>query len=209
MTLIKTQSIGSDGQPLRKTVRRLRWFKTSFAEQVEDVEREKGLAFAINEQKQAAAFVDWLRAFEAQKPQSGTGQTDSRRDFVGFAAGLMLRSLLKHDPLEVINQPNTTDSNDPAYFWPQGYVYVSYCLTVRAAVLEQDFHEELHLAPSIGDLKTWQSFKENVVDDPSIGIAFLDLFAGDHPQWNMPDLFRSKDVKLIASHLMQLKDQEN
>lgn len=188
------------GQPVRKTVRRLRWFKTSFNEQAEQVTADKGIGFVIHEQRQAACFIDWLRAFDAQKPKN----RDSRRDYVGFAAGLMLRSLLKHEPVQVVSLPQDPDPKDPAYFWPEGYLYVAYCLSVRAAVLEQDFDEHLHLTPSLSDLATWRSFRENVREAPGLGIAFLDLFAGSDPEWEMPELFRSKDVKRIASHLMRL-----
>lgn len=201
MTLSNIASLKRGEQPLRKTVRRLRWFKTSFQEQVEQAIDEKGLHFIVNEQKQAAAFIDWLRAFEAQKPNA----SDSRRDYVGFAAGLMLRALVKHNPLSCESTPSNPTTDDPAYFWPEGYVYVAYCLNVRAAVLEQDFDETVQLAPTIADIKTWHSFRENVKEDPNLGIAFLDLFAGDNPQWTMPDLFRAKDVKLIASHLMNIE----
>lgn len=201
MSILKRGLLQSGDQPLRKTVRRLRWFKTSFTEQIDRLAQEKGLEFTINEPRQAAAFIDWLRAFEAQKPTS----SDNRRDYVGFAAGLMLRALIKHNPLELVAGPDQSNPNDPAHFWPQGYAYVAYCLNVRAAVLEQDFDENVELAPVLADIKTWQSFKENVREDPSLGIAFLDLFAGDSPQWTMPDLFRAKDVKLIASHLMSIE----
>ena len=51
-------ALRQDEEPVRKTVRRLRWFKTSFNEQVEQTAEEKGLVFEIDEQKQAAAFID-------------------------------------------------------------------------------------------------------------------------------------------------------
>jgi len=187
-------------QPVRKTVRRLRWFKQSFNEQIGQLSARTGVQFAINEQAQAAAFVDWLRAFEAQKPT----QAADRRRYVGFAAGLMLRALIKHAPLRVTAMPADADRDDPAYFWPEGYAYVSYCINVRAAVLQQDFDEQTSIAPELADVRTWWSFKENVQEDHSLGIAFLDLFTGVDPQWDMPDAFRGGDIRRITAHIASL-----
>lgn len=187
--------LGASRQPIRKAIRRLRWFIESFREQLRDTAAETGIEFGLDEQKLAASFLDWLRAFEAQKPSS----PDDRRAYVGFAAGLMLRMLVKHKPLAVVQGPARADPGNPAHFWPEGYAYVAYCLRVRAAVLEQDFREETRTVPELGDVRTWWSFRENVREDPGLAIAFLDLFAGDEPVWSMPDLFRVNQFKRIAT----------
>ena len=187
-------------QPIRKTVRRLRWFKQSFAEQVDLISQETGVTFEISDQRLAAAFVDWLRAFEAQKPSDPR----SRRPYVGFAAGLMLCTLIAHDPLAVERLPETIDKENPAHFWPQGYVYVAYCLNVRSAILEQDFAEDRVLSPVLSDIETWWSFKENVREDNTLSIAFLDLFSGDEPNWAAPGLFQVGDLRALAPSFYQI-----
>lgn len=189
------QILVHEDQPIRKTVRRLRWFKLSFHNEVDRISEETGVAFEIDEKRLAAAFVEWLRAFDAQKPTNPA----SRRSYVGFAAGLMLRTLITHKPVSVAAKPEGADDTNPAYFWPEGYVYVAYCLNVRSAVLDQDFHEEQKIAPELSKIQTWWSFKENIKEDSSLSIAFLDLFAGDKPQWTLPGFFRDEDVTAIAS----------
>ncbi len=181
-------------RPIRKSVRRLRWFRTSFAEQVEKIAAETGVDYALDDAKVAAAFLDWLRAFDAQKG----GAAEDRRAFVGFSAGLMLRMLLKHRPLSATGRPEGADMSNPAYFWPEGYVYVAYCLNIRSAVLEQDFHEDRRVVPALGEIRAWWSFRENVSQDPSLGIAFLDLFAGEEPDWETPEVFQAKNLTLAA-----------
>lgn len=181
-------------QPLRKSIRRLRWFKTSFRDQVHRTSGETGVHFDINEQRLTTTFLTWLKAFEAQKPQADA----DRHAYVGFAAGLMLRELIAHKPLAARENPPGADPTNPAYFWPEGYVYVAYCLTIRSAVLEQDFNENQREAPELGQIRTWWSFKENALADPSMGIAFLDLFAGETPDWSMPNLFRGGDQRTTA-----------
>jgi len=194
MTGQALQQVDDAALPIRKSVRRLRWFRTSFSDQIDKIAAETGVAYRLDGQKLAAAFLDWLRGFEAQKP----GAPQDRRAYVGFAAGMMLRMLLRHRPLTATAQPEGADKTNPAYFWPEGYVYVAYCLNIRSAVLEQDFHEDRRIAPAFGEIRNWWSFRENVSQDPALGVAFLDLFAGDAPDWVTPDVFQSRDFGLMA-----------
>ena len=175
-------------RPIGRAVRRLRWFKASFVQQVEVISQATGVRYRIREDRLVQAFVTWVRAFEAQKPTT----PKARRAYVGFAAGLMLRQLIRDNPLEIVSMPANVDPSNAAYYWPEGYVYVAYCLNVRAAVLAQDFDETTELTPKLTDIRTWWSFKENVAEDPSLAIAFLDLFSGGDPDWLSPSLFNEK-----------------
>lgn len=185
MSLIAPDILGTEPQPIRQAVRRLRWFKSSFHAQVKAITQDSGAEFSINSERLVETFLEWLRAFEAQKPKS----EKARHDYVGFASGLMLRQMIKSSPLTVRSVPKDCDVSNPAYFWPEGYVYVAYCLNVRCAILEQDFDENLQISPSIEDLRTWWSFKENIGENSSLAISFLDLFAGETPDWNFPSVF--------------------
>lgn len=180
-----------DRPPVRKAVQRLRWFHKSFHDQVAQCAHTTGVSFSVDDKKLTAGFIEWLRAFDAQKPHNA----DSRRAYVGFAAGLMLRTMIRHNPLTATRLPDSFDAADPAYFWPEGYVYVTFCLNIRAAVLEQDFHEDQRLAPELTDLRSWWSFRENIKNDSSLAIAFLDLFAGEVPNWTMSAVFQSTQVR--------------
>ena len=127
-----------------------------------------------------------LKAFTAQKPKAAA----DKLAFVGFAAGLMLRTLITRKPVSVAGMPENADPALPACFWPEGHLYVAYCLHVRSLVLEKDFKGRQHATEHLGELRTWWSFKENVEQDPAWAIAFLDLFAGEEPDWHVPGLFR-------------------
>jgi len=181
-------------EPVRRAIRRLRWFRHSFLDHVARMEADTGVAFDRDDKALSACFIEWLRAFEAQKP----GSAASRRDYVGFAAGLMLRALIDKAPLSVRSLPEGADTTHPGYFWPEGYVYVAYCLNIRAAVLEQDFHEARDTAPALSEIRSWWSFRENVAEDPELAVAFLDLFAGEAPDWEAPGIFRERSVALNA-----------
>ena len=180
--------------PLRKSVQRMRWFIGAFEEQVRRTETETANSYQIDRGALAEVFVEWLKAFEAQKP----ARDEDKRAYVGFAAGLMLRTLIRRKPASLTARPDGADETNPAYFWPEGYLYVAFCLNVRGLVLENDFDAEQHPNAALTETGTWWSFRENVREDPSLAIAFLDLFAGDQPEWSMPELFRTGRVREIA-----------
>ena len=190
----------STEKPVRKRAQRLRWFIEVFEKQVEETAGETGNQFDLNRAGLAEVFSEWLEAFNAQKPQS----PEDQRAYVGFAAGLMLRALLRHKPVSG-HVSEDADTSNPAYFWPEGYLYVVFCLNVRGMVIEMDFEGEQSLSPELDDLRTWWSFKENVGEDPSMAIAFLDLFAGDAPEWTTPDIFQSGGVDQISGRFYSAK----
>ena len=183
------------GMPLHRSARRLRWFLASFEAQLRSIERETGHRYGLDRAALSAAFVEWVRAFEHQKPADG----DDRPRYVGFAAGLMLKVLIARAPLRLSVAGAGLASDDPARVWPEGYAYVSYCLNVRALVLEQDFNERGSVAPVLAEADAWRSFRENVMEDGSLAIAFLDLFAGREPEWTLPDLFRHGAGPILAA----------
>ena len=181
-------------QPLRKSAQRLRWFVDAFEKQVRLTTSQTGNAFSVDRGALAQVFVDWLQAFEAQKPRND----DDNQAYVGFAAGLMLKALIEHKPVSATDVPADADTTNPAYFWPEGYLYVAFCLNVRGLVLETDFHTTQELSDVLNETRTWWSFRENVDQDTSLAIAFLDLFAGSNPEWSAPSLFQSGQIKGIA-----------
>lgn len=191
----------ADRQPIRRAIRRLRWFVGSFSSQLDEITRETGVVFSLDEQRLADVFMAWLRDFEAQKPRDPR----DRKSYVGFAAGLMLRNLMSKKPVAVVSSPVDADKTNPAYYWPEGYAYVAYCLNVRSAVLEQDFDEARATSPEFDEIRTWWSFRENVGEDPNLAIAFLNAFAGDEPDWTMPALFQSSRIAEIAPSFYQAR----
>ena len=195
-----TQGTDVANAPVRKRAQRLRWFIDVFEKQMAETARETGNSFDLDRALLAKVFSEWLDAFNAQKPHT----PEDQRAYVGFAAGLMLRALLRHKPAKGHVQDDV-DTSNPAYFWPEGYLYVVFCLNVRGMVIEIDFDGEQSLSAELDDLRTWWSFKENVGEDPSLAIAFLDLFAGDKPKWSAPDIFQSPSVDQISSQFYSAK----
>ncbi len=176
--------------PVHKRAQRARWFTKAFQDHIALSERESGNRYTVDQVKLAGVFSTWIDAFNEQKPD----EPDAQRDYVGFASGLMLRTLIDRQPIQSVTLAADAKDSLPAYFWPEGYVYVTFCLQVRGQVIEMDFQGHQEISPVLHDMRTWWSFRENVAEDPSLAIAFLDLFAGDAPQWSMPSLFTPKST---------------
>lgn len=184
--------IGDTDTPIRKSARRLRWFKKELYRQVEALSEQSGIAYLVNDAEVRALFLRWLEAFEAQRPSS----LQDRADFVNFASGLMLRELLRANAVTSLSLPESADRSKPVYYWPEGYLYVMLCLTIRAAIFRQDFAVESATSPNSEDLRTWWSFKENMeTEDLNLAIGFLELFAGVTPDWNRPNRFSAGSTK--------------
>ena len=110
-------SLPPSNEPLRISVRRMRWFRTAFEAYVAALGARIDCTYKIDEAKLARIFVRWLRAVARQKP----ADAKDRQDYFEFAAGLMLRELTADMPLSAITPPTRTVANSAAAFWPEGY----------------------------------------------------------------------------------------
>jgi hypothetical protein len=136
--------------------------------------------------RKSAQRLRWfVGAFERQVTQTEaqTGNT--------FAVDKTKLTLVFTEWLKAFDaQKPRLDDDNPAY--------VAFCLNVRGLVLEADFQTEQQHSKLLSEARAWWSFRENVNEDPSLAIAFLDLFAGDEPEWTVPQLFRTGRVRELA-----------
>lgn len=184
-------------EPLRISVRRLRWFRAAFQKFVTEVGAEIGCDFTIDEAKLAEIFVRWLRAVERQKPSDKS----ARKEFFEFAAGLMLREFTADMPLVARTPPAKAGAQSAAAYWPEGYACTLFCLTVHAAASEQEFRDTPHVTDAFYDLRTWWSFRENIREDNSFSVGFLQFLLGHQPNWALPDAFRARLQKEMSDRV--------
>ena len=180
----------STSEDVRHQVRHLGWFRRSFKRCVALVGKDWGVEFSVDDAQLAKAFLDWANAFAEQRPYAEL----SRKDFANFAAGLLLKELIKN---KVCAAGDTSSLNIPAdanarvaeiiKFWPEGFLYTSFCLSVLNAVMQQDFNSVVELKPIVEDLGAWWSFRENASEDASLAVGFLDTFLGNEPNWLQPN----------------------
>jgi hypothetical protein len=160
-------------------VRRLRWFRRAFLEQMSALTQACGIAYHVDTPRLADAFLAWSVEFERDKPAN----PQDKRRFVDHLSGLMLKALLRAGPLSAPHDPASAQSPDPVQYWPEGFAYVVFCLNMRAAVLAQDFDESTIPAPQLDDIRDWHSFRENVAHVPGRAVGFFQHFAGLTPDW--------------------------
>ncbi len=177
-------------EDVRHQVRHLGWFRRSFKRCVALVGKDWGIEVSVDDAQLAKAFLDWANAFSEQRQYAEL----SRKDFANFAAGLLLKELIRN---KVCAAGDTSRLNIPAdanarvaeiiKFWPEGFLYTSFCLSVLNAVLQQDFDSAVELKPIVQDLSAWWSFRENATEDASLAVGFLDTFIGNEPNWLQPN----------------------
>jgi hypothetical protein len=175
-------------KPLRIAVRQLHWFKAAFHAHAASCGEAIACDFSIDDVKLAGAFVRWLDSVDRQKPKENT----ERREFFQFAPSLVLRELVADMPIKAMCAPARVDAKSAAAFWPEGYVATTFCLTVYAATMDQEFHIDVHVSQMIDDLRSWWSFRENANQDMDYAAGFFQMLLGNEPNWWMPSSFRAR-----------------
>ena len=187
--------VEADGRSqLRRSIRRLAAFSRLTQIGLDQFNTRYGTDLQISSRKLTRAFLEWVRKFDAERELAAR----DRRDFSHFAAGLLMSSLIRNRPVEPVpsvgasatrGQPVSPEQALIA-FWPEGAFYFEFCITVLDKVLMEQSLEGIHISPQAMELRSWQSFRENVQDDPNLAIPFLDLFLGGDPVWDFPTAAR-------------------
>lgn len=185
LTPLKTEVLKVDD--LSHEARKFRTILWSFERNLELLFKDTGLAAKVDHAALAQAFSNWRQTFDRVKHLADA----DRRDFVIFAAGLMLKELIAAQPLKAVASdlpvlPGAIDHRLKR--WPEGYAYTSFCLSVAGAILKEMGAEEPTLGHSADDPRFWDSFRENTHESPSMAIAFFDLVCGQDPNWDAPDV---------------------
>lgn len=207
LTPLKTEVLKVED--LAHEARRFRTILWSFERNLELLFKDTGLAAKVDHAALADAFTRWRRAFDQTKHLADI----DRHDFVIYAAGMMLKELLTVRPITAIAGSFGALPELPADIdhrlrrWPEGYAYTSFCLSVAAAVLKEDGDEEPAATKAADDPRFWDSFRENVAENPAAAVAFFDAVCGITPNWEAPDVPWMR--KAFAGGLAKLASQSD
>lgn len=175
---------------LAHAARRFRKVLQLFETNLDLLFRNSPLAAQVDHAALAVAFSNWRQRFDETKYLA----TTNRHDFIIFSAGLMLKELIAAAPLKTtprVDQPQAMGLAKADHLlerWPEGYAYTRFCLSVAVGILAEmgaASPEEMSLS---ADPFFWDSFRENMNDDPALAIAFFDLVCGQNPNWDAPDV---------------------
>jgi hypothetical protein len=174
---------------LAHRLRRLHFFTDHFRNYIDALAVRLGLSITIDRIRLTDAFLAWGEDFTRQRNAAAI----DRQDYMVFTAGTLLTHLIKVEPVAVqalaaegasVAPPD--DMRDIIAFWPEGFLYTSYCISVLQVVLEQETRQALPMSEIARDLRSGWSFRENVREDRWSAIGFFDLFVGAEPNWLSP-----------------------
>lgn len=189
-------------------MRKLGRFRAAFEDDARRLGALHGWRYDIDEQALARMFFDWIDAIGAQ----AAGARANRADFTVFCGGLALAGLVRAAPARAreTGRPAPDEGRELAAdriarFWPEGFLYVDFCIGAVSAVFEQEFGAPPPLDPCLDDLRTWWSLRENAAEDPALAAGFFDRFLGRQTDWTFPgqlgmrpDVASLDDEKAIA-----------
>jgi hypothetical protein len=174
---------------LAHRLRRLHFFTDHFRNYIDALAARLGLAITTDRVRLTEAFLAWGEDFTRQRNAAAI----DRRDYMVFTAGSLLTHLIKVEPVgvqsvvvEATGAAPPDDMREIIAFWPEGFIYTSYCISVLQVVLEQETRQSLPMSEIARDLRSWWSFRENVREDRWSAIGFFDLFVGAEPNWLSP-----------------------
>ncbi|WP_126623162.1 HAD family phosphatase [Oceaniglobus ichthyenteri] len=174
--------------PTRKSIRQLRWFQASFRARMAAISAQTGVQYHLSDRQMIDTFLAWHRAFDSQKPASRM----VRRDYVGFAAGMMFHELLRKRPVSVRRGSVARDDTIPALTHPEVYLYASYCHVIRQAILGQDFWLDPHMPDRLDDPEIWNEYSDGLAQDRAAAIEFLTLFTNETRAIKFPKMVKSE-----------------
>jgi|HubBroStandDraft_5_1064220.scaffolds.fasta_scaffold41794_2 hypothetical protein len=144
------------------------------------------LKIEIDDRNFTSAFFAWLDVVT----RNADYRHQNEPDYFQFAFGLLLRDLLREKAIHVKKDASTQLRPSPgniADWWPVGYVLTHFCLGALKQTAREECAIELQDAAALSEPTVWQSFRENIVEEPGLAIAFFDKFMGLEPNWREPD----------------------
>lgn len=177
------------GRNIWQTATRLSSFNELLREHCRSMSSRCGISVEINERALTAAFFAWAQIVENHA-------SDSHRktpDYFQFLVGSLLARLLAAHVVEAVPgvEEGRSKHNDNAIakWWPTGFALTTFCVELVRKVIAQECGQIVTASPKFGDIKIWQSFRENLLEEPSIAIAYFDDFMGLSPNWRNPSFF--------------------
>lgn len=146
---------------LRHRLRQLRWFRATFRKHASLLHELYGVEYDIDEKKLTEAFLNWVELVNQNKRFAKV----DRKDFITFAAGLVLRELIRLSPARAVSPPKRATGDaarlyEIVSFWPEGFLYTNYCICAIAAVQEQEFGTVPDIDQCADELRTWWSYRK-------------------------------------------------
>jgi hypothetical protein len=151
-----------------------------------DEYRERhGVRIEIDERRFTSAFFAWLDVIS----RNAGYRRQNAPDYFQFAFGVLLRDLLRDKTVHVSTEPAQhlqPVADEIAGWWPAGHLLTWFCIGTLKHVMREECALVVQPADALSHREVWQSFRENIVEEPSLAIAYFDRFMGVEPNWREP-----------------------
>lgn len=153
----------------------------------DDYAKHYGVRLDIDDRQFTAAFFAWLDVILSNTAYRGWNE----RDYFQFSYGVLLRELLHKRAVHVdpVPQPYAPASpDDIPRWWPVGYSLTQFCVEMLARTLREECSTTSDLLDPGAQPALWKSFRENLIEEPSLAIAYFDKLMGIEPNWREPSM---------------------
>lgn len=176
----------SRAQNAWQTTTRLSSFKALLAHACRDISATHGVSLETTDRAVTSAFFAWTQVLESAESHLHRNAPD----YYQFLCGALLAELLRHHAVRTLPSVNSDTANRPgdaiAKWWPEGYALTHFCVDLVRKVTAQECGQIVAASDKLGNIKVWQSLRENLLEEPSIAIAYFDDFMGVAPNWRNP-----------------------
>ena len=157
-----------------------------------DEYRERhALPVEIDDRNFTTAFFAWIDVVE----RNADYRHQNEQDYFQFVFGVLLRDLLREKAIHLKKDASTQLRPSPgniADWWPTGYVLTHFCIGTLKATIREQCAVEVQPCDAISQPAVWQSFRENMIEEPGLAIAFFDKFMGLAPNWREPTQIKNR-----------------
>jgi hypothetical protein len=188
---------------LGANIRNLDWFLATFTSFASTLEPHVGNRLEVSEEKLRLVFFDWIELFESNEVKDYARR--NYWDCVDYIAGMGLTGLISHQPLTLDSREFVRKQAEPAAlvrllgiragnveqipqiieFWPEGFVYVSFCLSCIKQLRQQKGQARPVVNDdAFGELRFWWAFRENALEDNTTVLYYLDQILGNNPAFS-------------------------
>lgn len=196
---VRCATIEGRGRNLWQAATRFSSFNELLGEHCRAVTSEFNVPVEIKDRALTGAFFTWARIVEnhAADPNRKTP------DYFQFLIGSLLAQLLAAHAIDAVPRTeghrSAGDGNSIAKWWPTGFASTTFCVGLVRKVIAQECGQIVTTSEKFGDIKIWQSFRENLLEEPSIAIAYFDDFMGLEPNWRNPSFFRERPANVCRA----------
>lgn len=180
---------------LRERVAHWSWFEPAFRGALQRAAARQGVPMHLNDDALCRAFFAWTHELELHDDL----ETRDPVDFRHVMAGLLLQQLLAAqlhvagaNRLLALQDSRNTDQSDGA-----ATLITHLVLRLLQALRLQVGAPALLIDPLLPQY--WNSYLENVAQDPATAICYLDRMTGLEPVWDTPTLIGARPAMRAAS----------